>query len=332
MTDVLAVPNSSTPPSATPRRRRALRILAAIAAIVTITAAVGAAWQHVASERDRSATPPPGEMVDVGGRNLHLLITGDGAGPTIVLEAAMFGFSPQWTWVQQELASTHTVVSYDRPGLGWSDPDPHGVDPDRIADDLHTALRRQGLPQPWILVGHSMGGLMVRTFADRYPDAVAGVVLVDATHPEVAEGPTPRIAGPVVRLLGRTGVLRATGVLAREAAGLPAEALPIVTSTPHIDQAAREMAGFSTFGRDAAAADGLGSTPLTVITAGDQSQWWQAHQRDLATLSSSSRHVVVPDAGHKSLVTDRRHARTVADEVAQLARSSSPTQQRKGTP
>lgn len=324
MTALATTPNSSTSMSAPPRRRRALRILAVIAAIVGITAAVGATWQHVTSELGRSTTPPPGEMIDVGGRNLHLLVSGDGTGPTIVLEAAMFGFSSQWAWVQQELAARHTVVAYDRPGLGWSDPDPQGVDPDRVADDLHTALRRQGLQGPWVLVGHSAGGLMVRTFADRYPDEVAGVVLVDATHPDIVEGPMYSIAGHAVRLLGRTGVLRASGLLAREAAGLPADAVPILTSTRHIEGAAREMAGLSTFGRDAEAAGDLGSTPLTVITAGGMPQEWQAVQRDLTTLSSSSRHVVVPDAGHKSLVTDRRHARTVADEIAQLARSSSP--------
>jgi pimeloyl-ACP methyl ester carboxylesterase len=222
--------------SAPPRRKRALRIIAVIVAIVSMTAAVGATWQHVTSELGRSATPPPGEMIDVGGRELHLLVSGDGRGPTIVLEAAMFGFSSQWAWVQQELESTHTVVAYDRPGLGWSDPDPHGVDPDSVADDLHTALRRQGLQEPWVLVGHSTGGLMVRTFADRYPDEVAGVVLVDATHPDMVEGPMGPIAGHAVRLLGRTGVLRASGLLAREAAGLPADAMPILTSTRHIEE------------------------------------------------------------------------------------------------
>ena len=221
----------------------------------------------------------------------------------------------------------HTVVAYDRPGLGWSDPDPRGLDPDRIADDLHAALQRQGLQEPWILVGHSTGGLMVRTFADRYPDEVACVVLVDATHPEIAEGPMGPIAGQAIRLLGRTGVLRAAGLLAREAAGLPgetlAEAMPIMNSTPHIEAAAREMTGLSAFGRDASAAGDLGSTPLTVITAGDQTQDWHALQRDLTALSSSSRHVVVPDAAHQSLATDRQHARTVADEVARLAHRSS---------
>lgn len=267
-------------------------------------------------------------MVDVGGRNLHLLVAGDGTGPTIVLEAAMFGFSAQWAWVQHALATPHTVVAYDRPGLGWSDPDPRGVDPERIARDLHTALHRQGLQEPWVLVGHSLGGLMVRTFADRYPDEVAGVVLVDATHPATVEGPMAPIAGQAIRLLGRTGVLRATGLLVREAAGLPADTLavatPILTSTRHITGAARDLAGLSSLGRGGAAAGDLGPTPLTVITAGDQPPEWQARQRDLTALSSSSRHVVVPDAGHRSLVTERRHARTVADEVAQLARSTAP--------
>jgi pimeloyl-ACP methyl ester carboxylesterase len=323
MTTLATARKVSTSPPEPPRRRRALRFAAGIIGIVSLAAAVGATWQHVASERAGAATPPPGEMVDVGGRDLHLQVSGDRTGPTIVLEAAMFGFSAQWAWVQEELAAHHTVVAYDRPGLGWSDPDPRGADPDRIAGDLHTALRRQGLQEPWILVGHSTGGLLVRTFAERYPDEVAGIVLVDATHPDMVQGPMYRIAGPVVRLLGRTGVLRATGLLAREAAGLPPDAMPMLTSTGHIDGAAREMAALATFGRDATAAGRLGSTPLTVVTAGKQSQGWHDLQRELAALSSPSRHVVVPGAGHKSLVTDRQHARIVADEIAQRARSSS---------
>ena len=250
---------------------------------------------------------------------------GDGTGPTIVLEAAMLGFSAQWAGCKPTLrpstpSSRMTALVWDGPTLTravWI--------PTASPRTCTRPLHRRGLQEPWVLVGHSIGGLLVRTFADRYADEVAGVVLVDATHPEVVEGPMMPIGGHAIRLLGRIGVLRATGLLAREAAGLPAdklaEVMPILNSSRHIEGAAGEMAGLSQIGRDTSAAGDLGSAPLTVITAGDQPQEWHALQRDLATLSTSSRHIVVLDAAHQSLATDHRHARIVADEVAQLSRS-----------
>lgn len=304
------------------------RVFAIIGLALLLAVTSGTVWQHVASARARATLAAPGDMVDVGGRDLHLLVAGDGDGPTIVLEAGLLGSSAQWAWVQQHLADDHTVVAYDRPGQGWSDADPAGVDPHRIAADLHTALEQEGHNGPWILVGHSLGGMLVRTFADRYSEDVAGVVLIDSSHPEQPDSPGP-LMGNVMRLLGRSGLLRITGVLDRQADGLPAEvlthALPRLNETSHVDGTSREMHAFERFGQAAARTDGLGTTPLTVISAGDQPQAWHDLQQELATLSSSSRHVTIEGATHLSLVTDHDHARIVADEISRIVADHRPS-------
>ncbi|WP_433385245.1 alpha/beta fold hydrolase [Actinoplanes sp. CA-142083] len=92
--------------------------------------------------------------------------------------------SANWAWVQQELTPQFRVVSYDRAGLGWSEAGTGRMDAASSAEELHTALAAAGCRPPYVLAGHSYGGLVVRAFADRHPDDVVGLVLVDASHPQ----------------------------------------------------------------------------------------------------------------------------------------------------
>src|SRR5690606_35573259 len=121
--------------------------------------------------RDARRLPPPGDLVELSdGRALHLLVAGEHhGGPTIVLEAGNGLFSPAFAWLQAELAEVATVVAYDRPGYGWSDRADRPVSASDTADDLHEALSARGLAGPYLLLGHSLGALYVRGFADRYP-------------------------------------------------------------------------------------------------------------------------------------------------------------------
>lgn len=123
-------------------------------------------------------------LVDAGGRRLHLNVMGeDKDGPTVILEAG--GMSSQWAWIQPEIAEFARVVSYDRAGLGWSE-QPH--DARHISQQLHTALEEAGIGGPYVLVGHSMGGVYARQFAGDYPDEVAGMVLLDSSYPDLLTG------------------------------------------------------------------------------------------------------------------------------------------------
>ncbi|MGH9331314.1 MAG: alpha/beta fold hydrolase, partial [Vicinamibacterales bacterium] len=176
---------------------------------------------------------PPGRLIDVGGYRLHLNGTGAGR-PTVVLDAALGGSSVSWALVQPEVARFTRVCSYDRAGFGWSDAGPMPRTVGRIVGELRTLLDRAGEPSPYVLVGHSFGGLVLRVFAARYPADVAGLVLVDPAHPEDWVNPAPKERVKIdrgVRLCrqgaraARLGVARVVAWLAGRGALAPARAL-----------------------------------------------------------------------------------------------------------
>lgn len=136
----------------------------------------------VAQEATR-VYPPPGTLIDVGGWRLHLNCTGKSERntPTVVLEAGSGDFSVDWQLVQPEVARFSRVCSYDRAGSGWSDLGPRPRTMKQVAYELHTALQKAGEKGPFVLVGHSLGGLIVRVYVADYPEEVTGVVLVDGT-------------------------------------------------------------------------------------------------------------------------------------------------------
>lgn len=126
--------------------------------------------------------PPPGRMVDIGGWRLHLNCTGEPrpGEPAVILEAGVGDFSVEWTLVQPGVSRFARVCSYDRAGDGWSELGPHPRTFRQIVYELHTLLERAGERPPYVMVGHSYGGWLVRTYQAAYPEEVAGMVLVEA--------------------------------------------------------------------------------------------------------------------------------------------------------
>jgi len=137
--------------------------------------------------------PPPGRMVDIGGYKLHINCRGKG-NPTVILLHGVGDFSFDWALVQPDVARITRVCAYDRAGVAWSDPGPTPRGPLKLAQELHALLQNSGEPGPYVLVGHSWGGLIARVYAAQYPQDVAGMVLVDATH----EDEYWEINGPIV--------------------------------------------------------------------------------------------------------------------------------------
>lgn len=150
-------------------------------AFVVGVSVLGGTASWIATRRGFASHPAPGELVDVGGHRLHLNCTGNGD-VTVVLESALGGWSIDWAKLQPLVAQRTRVCAYDRAGYGWSDASGRRYSPEATARELHQLLRSADVPGPYLLVGHSAGGLYARHFAALYPNEVVGLVLVDPSH------------------------------------------------------------------------------------------------------------------------------------------------------
>jgi alpha-beta hydrolase superfamily lysophospholipase len=158
------------------RGRGCLRWIGGVVALAVGLILTGTIYESVAEAADIKAYPPPGQMVDVGGYRLHINCTGTGS-PTVVLDAGLGDWSLGWSAVQGEVAKTTHVCTYDRAGVGYSEAGPLPRNAEQFATELHTLLKQANIPGPYVMVGHSLGGLPVRVFVHDYPTEVAGVVL-----------------------------------------------------------------------------------------------------------------------------------------------------------
>ena len=318
-------------------RRIGMALLGLIVVLLTL-AVLGAIYQAIATELAERSYPPPGEMVDVGGYSLHINCVGQGS-PTVVLDAGSGLFSAQWVRVQRQVSDTTRVCAYDRAGMGWSEMGPDPRDAKKITGELHTLLGKAGIEGPYVLVGHSFGGMYMQTYAARYPDEVAGVALVDSStdpdqfsqRPEAQDSNEPqKQTSAVVPLLVRLGV------------SLPAR-LGIVRLLSKLDPASPELPPqqreqtdaltpstreFTTFVLEFLAPTqtlrlgspgSLGNKPLAVVTAPKQAEpGWLEHQDKLATLSSNSIHGVVKGATHESLLYEKRDAQATSAAIVEV--------------
>ena len=165
--------------------RISTRIALITIAILLIAAVSGAAFNYFSVRHYRKTYPVPGHMYSVDGRKMHLYCIGMGS-PTLILESAMGDDFLVWARVQPELARVTRVCSYDRAGLGWSEGRPGRRDANTIANQLHELLVQAAISDRLILVGHSLGGLVIRAYAAQFPEELVGLVLVDSSTPEQA--------------------------------------------------------------------------------------------------------------------------------------------------
>ncbi len=167
------------------QRQHPWRVILLLGVALALALAMGVFAGDEASTEALATPSPSGILVDIGGRALFLSCTGAGA-PTVVLEAGSGSGADTWAEVQPEIARFTRVCSYDRAGLGQSDPAPTGVRTIQdTVDDLHALLEAADVSDPVVLAGHSLGGLMVRLYASQYPDDVSGLVLVDGMPPDL---------------------------------------------------------------------------------------------------------------------------------------------------
>lgn len=270
-----------------------------------------------------AAAPPRGELVDIGGRSLRMVRAGPAASerPLIMLEHGAFGCASDWAIVQARLADRGLrSLAYDRAGLGHSEPGPVPRHGRAIAADLDAALNALGETQPMVLVGHSMGGLMVRVHALTYPKRVLGLVLVDAVTPEVMAS---RVGAGAVRAFGRIlrlgthtariGLHRPLAVVAGDRILLDPEASRekrrIWGSPSHARWSSAEVDEWPTTSDQAKAGDLPARMPVAVVTAGgaETATVLKEIQMIPAIASKSGYIEHVPGATHASLL-GRKHA------------------------
>jgi pimeloyl-ACP methyl ester carboxylesterase len=304
---------------------------------VLMVATVGGGYQTVRQSIDARAYPMPGQLVDVGGHRMHIYCTGSGS-PTVILEPGQGGASSDSGWVAPTLARDSTVCVYDRAGRGWSDPANGPQDARQIAADLHTLLERAHVPGPYVLAGHSAGGLYVQTFAAHYPDQVAGLVLLDSTAPKPGPALPARtesydVLGRVSAVFSAVAHLGAGRLIAQTAYGsLPPhfrdEARANASTAPFLASWIEESGAANTSMQQAASLTNLDGKPLVVVTAdtGNAAGWEQAQDK-MATLSTNSSHRVAKDTTHRTLLhdeTDSAQAIQAIHDVVVAVRTSRP--------
>ncbi|MGH9862116.1 MAG: alpha/beta fold hydrolase [Candidatus Acidiferrales bacterium] len=340
-------------------------MLGGFLALGLLLALGGLLYQAVGSARDWRRYPPPGKLSDVGGHRLHLYTMGEGT-PTVVLDSGLPGTCLSWALVQPEVAQFARVCSYDRAGLGWSDPGPRPRTSQQIVTELHRLLQRAGLEPPYMLVGHSFGSFTVRLYASQYPDEVAGLVLVDPISTREWLEMTPEQQAGLrggVRMarygavLARLGVARLISFLARIGAvnvarlsvkvvtagrvrGGEQMVSPIAKLPPESRAAARafwtqpkcfetiadQVASLAESAAQVAAADNYGELPLLVLSASNSTPARLADREALAALSSRGTHRVAPDSGHWIQLEQPQQVIDAIREVVLKARGPSASQ------
>lgn len=168
------------------RRKMAERGLLSILILLAVCTGASTSVNAVRLYFIRATTQPPGALYPIGGHKMRIDCTGTGS-PTIVLEAGSGGDGLVWGGVQPALSKTTRVCSYDRAGLGWSEPRPGPRDADRIATELHELLLSAQVSGPIVLMGHSRGGIYIRDYASQFPADVAGFVFVDSATPSPSQ-------------------------------------------------------------------------------------------------------------------------------------------------
>ncbi len=274
---------------------------------------------------------PPGQLVDIGGRRLHILCKGEAtSGPSVVFEAGLSQFTATGTYgrAQDLIAPFARVCVYDRAGLGWSDPDLRPRTHQRMVRDLHRLLREANVPGPYVLVGHSMGGMTARLYARTYRRDVVGLVLADSSSEAINFTPqaAQERAAMVAQIDQGLAVTTPNTPVVPLPAGTPMEVG--LAFTPEIIRAVRnEYLAIDRGAQRPNAYGTAGSIPLVIVRRGkdvstpEAETSWRLAQEHLRTLSTNNMMVVAMDAGHVIPYDDPQVIADAVRRVLEAART-----------
>jgi pimeloyl-ACP methyl ester carboxylesterase len=322
------------------------RMVLGLIVLIVALGLLGATYQAAAGKADEKRFPPPGQLIDVGGYRMHIHCLGEGS-PTVLLDSANMGTVSNWAWIQPQIAETTRVCAYDRADLGWSDLSSTPNDTRQNAEALHTLLDKAGESGPFVLVGHSFGGLYVRMYAEMYPDDVVGLVFIEGTLPDGLKRlgkadvmPNTPDAGMIdsTPYISRLGLLRLLGFPPTDP-DLPepqrSELKAYLASNKLAESIKRQYHLFPTLlaqVRPLYQAGSLEDRPLAVIlgSQGDGSiPEWSGLFIQQAELSTNHILVTVEGANHVSLVDRQEHGAqsgAVILQVVEAVRSGQPLQ------
>ena len=289
-----------------------MAVLKIIAATTLLLAGSGALYQYIGTKLDEQKYPPIGRMIDVGCYKLHMIDEGQNHnGPTVIVETGSGETSLGWRSVQQEIAKFTRVITYDRAGYGSSDASPLARTSENIIKELHTMLRNANISGPYVLVGHSFGGLNMQLFANTYSNEVAGVVLVDSLNEKDFQKTSVTLYENSMNYVMKSkkimesyfGIKRLMsdlGIHKIKAMRLPTKfAVSDINERSHFVDDAEQLRQVD---------QSLADKPLIVISAGkpwpgeenaDLNSVWPKLQADLVTKSSHGKQMIAEHSGHR---------------------------------
>ena len=314
---------SGQPPRREPANvlRWTMRLGTATFALFTVLLLAGVAYQSVAGRLDLSEYPRPGRLIDIGGHRLHLHCTGSGS-PTVLLESGGGSGMLAWRKVQPEVSQWTRVCSYDRAGFGWSEPNSQPRTISRVMEELRVLLDEGGIDGPLVLVGHSLGGVYMQFFAVTYPDAVAGVVLVDATHEETFEH-LPRLSGWIDWVMALNKKLRVAGISRLHSQSSHPTVRAFSNSNKHLEALGSEEETVAKNLAELKAVEvSLGDRPLIVLTSEQTNRYdfVRPLQLELAKRSHRGKQIVVENSGHSIHIDQPRAVVAAIREVVEMTR------------
>ena len=312
-------------PAVTARgKSRIAKATSLLLALLFLCAAAGYFFEWTVRRRDALRHPMQGQLIDAGGYRLLLNCTGSGS-PTVVLDSGVMDSSQEWKSIQPAIAQRTRVCSYDRAGLGWSDPSPHPRTSFWMAQEMHAVLSNAGISGPYILVGHSFGGLNVIVFAAEHPQETAGAILVDSVNPNRVPPPTILKNELIMWLYGTTAPFGIPRLLGQCPTG-PTSCRQYAKTFAAMREARTESAQI------ARSVGSLGDLPLIVIARDSQhylqsdgsierrqrEEAWSQSQEDLLRLSTGARLLAAPGAGHS---IPQENPQVVIDAIESMMKS-----------
>jgi len=270
---------------------------------------------------------PPGKLIDVNGRNMHINCVGNKS-PTIILDSGTGGFSLEWKDIQRSLSQYVRICAYDRAGYGWSDMGLLPRTTKRIAHELHTLLQNAGIHGPYIMVGHSFGGFTAQYFARHFNNEIVGIILIDSSHEEQVYR-LPENGKDVVRRSlhqDRSNMITKTVLHEHFPKEEAAVAQQLMTRWSALLTWREEMANYALSSRELRDIrhKPLPETPLIVLSRGKRvwpeteygnamEEAWTELQDELSYLSDLTTHIIAENSGHSihldepELVVDAIH-------------------------